>query len=156
MCIPAAMHDPLAGLNLKKGCQTLNGDQALAFTRTRAFALGDLQREQDQRLLLSSLLSRMTSAHTLINPFASISAARGAASALTVDSSTQLYELLSVAFALRNPLSTSVPFGGFENTNVGSVVLWDPQQARQMFSDLATDRAVPKSLISITSVQGTT
>ncbi len=40
-----------ACLNLEAGCQTLNGDQAPGFVRTRAFAEGDLQREQDQRIL---------------------------------------------------------------------------------------------------------
>ena len=40
MCLTAPMKDPKAGLNLKAGCQTLNGDQALGFVRTRAFAEG--------------------------------------------------------------------------------------------------------------------
>ncbi len=57
MCLPAPMKDPKAGLNLKAGCQTLNGAQALGFVRTRAFAEGDLQREQDQRVLLKGILS---------------------------------------------------------------------------------------------------
>ena len=72
LCLPGPMKDPKAGLNLKKGCQTLNGGQALSFVRTREFPLGDLQREQDQRALLQSLLSKMTSTGTLINPFAVI------------------------------------------------------------------------------------
>jgi LCP family protein required for cell wall assembly len=155
MCLPAAMKDPKAGLNLKKGCQTLNGDQALGFVRTRAFATGDLQREQDQRQLLSSLLSKMTSTGTLINPFAVIPAADGAASSLTVDQGTQLYQLVSVAFALRNPVTTTVPFGGYGNESVGSVVLWNTAAAKQFFSDLAHDQALPKSLISGGSVEGT-
>jgi LCP family protein required for cell wall assembly len=155
MCLPAPMKDPKAGLNLKAGCQTLNGDQALGFVRTRAFSQGDLQREQDQRQLLKSLLSKMTSTGTLINPFASVPAASGAASSLTVDQGTQLYQLVSVAFALRNPVTTMVPFGGFGSESVGSVVLWNKAEATQFFSDLAHDRALPKSLISGVSVQGT-
>ena len=56
------MVDPKAGLNLKAGCQTLNGDQALGYVPDPAtFALSDLQREQDQRLFLKALLSKMTS-----------------------------------------------------------------------------------------------
>ena len=78
-----------------------------------------------------------------------------AAAALSVDQGTQLYQLVSVAFALRNPVSTTVPFGGFENTSVGSVVLWNTAEAKEMFSDLATDKAVPKSLLTGTSLQGT-
>src|SRR5438552_1720771 len=65
MCLPAPMKDPKAGLNLKAGCQTLNGDQALGFVRTRNFAISDLQREQDQRILIKGILSKMTSPGTL-------------------------------------------------------------------------------------------
>ena len=90
MCLKAPMKDPKAGLNLKAGCQTLNGDQALGFVRTRAFTEGDLQREQDQRVLLKGILSKMTSAGTLANPFAIVPAANGAASAISVDQGTGL------------------------------------------------------------------
>jgi LCP family protein required for cell wall assembly len=151
MCIPGPMVDPKAGLNLKAGCQTLNGAQALGYVRTRAFALGDLQRQQDQRLLLKALLSKVTSTGTLINPFATIPAAMGAVNSVNVDQGTQLYQLIQVAFALRSPQTTTVPFGGFGNEAVGSVVLWDHAKATQMFNDLANDRAVPSNLLSGTS-----
>ena len=152
VCLPGPMRDPLAGLNLKAGCQTLSGGQALAFVRTRAFAVGDLQRVQDQRILLKAVLSKMTSAGTLINPFAVIPAASGAASAVTVDQGTGLTQLVSVAFALRNPITTTVPFGGFGSTGVGSVVLWNSAEAKVLFGDLAADRALPKNLITGSSV----
>jgi LCP family protein required for cell wall assembly len=155
MCLKAPMKDPLAGLNLKAGCQTLNGDQALEFVRTRAFAEGDLQREQDQRVLLKGILSKMTSAGTLANPFAIIPAANGAAAAITVDQGTGLSSLVSVAFALRNPVTTTVPFGQFASTNVGSVVEWNTAEARQFFNDLAHDQPLPASLITGSSVAGT-
>ena len=156
LCLPGPMKDPKAGLNLKAGCQTLDGDQALSFVRTREFALGDLQREQDQRALLKSLLSKMTSAGTLINPFAVIPAASGAASSLTVDQGTNLSQLVSVAFALKNPVTTMVPFGGFGNTSAGSVVNWNAPEAKVFFNDLATDKPLPKNLITGASVAGTT
>jgi LCP family protein required for cell wall assembly len=155
MCLPSAMNDPKAGLHLKKGCQNLSGPQALAFTRTRAFANGDLQREQDQRLLLAAVLKKMMSTGTLINPFASLPAASGAASSLTVDSGTQLYQLISVGFALQSPESTSVPFGGYASTSVGSVVRWDRTAALELFHDLAADKAVPKKLLTRTGLLGT-
>jgi len=155
MCIAAPMVDPKAGLNLKAGCQTLNGAQALGYVRTRNFALGDLQREQDQRLLLKAVLSKMTSTGTLINPFASIPAADGSVKSLDVDQGTQLYQLAQVAFSLRNPETTTVPFGGFATESVGSVVVWDHTKATELFSDLANDRAVPQSLLSGSSATGT-
>jgi len=152
MCIPSPMVDPKAGLNLKAGCQTLNGAQALGYVRTRNFALGDLQREQDQRLLLKAVLSKMTSTGTLINPFATIPAADGSVKSLDVDQGAQLYQLAQVAFSLRNPQTTTVPFGQFANESVGSVVLWDRAKAAELFSDLAGDRAVPQSLLSGSSM----
>jgi len=155
MCLKEPMKDPKAGLNLKAGCQTLSGDQALGFVRTRAFSEGDLQREQDQRVLLKGILSKMTSAGTLANPLAIIPAANGAASAITVDQGTGLSSLISVAFALRNPVTTTVPFGQFANTSVGSVVEWNTTAAKQFFYDLAHDQPLPKDLVTGSSVQGT-
>ena len=80
MCIPQNLDDPAAGLHLKKGCQNLDGAQALGFVRTRhLFATQDLQREQNQRAFIKALLSKMTSPGTLVNPFATVPAAYGAA-----------------------------------------------------------------------------
>ncbi len=72
-----------------------------------------------------------------------------------MDQGTGLSSLVSVAFALRDPVTTTVPFGQFATTNVGSVVEWNTTAARQFFGDLAHDQALPKDLISKTSVQGT-
>jgi LCP family protein required for cell wall assembly len=156
ICLKAPMKDPKAGLNLKAGCQTLNGDQALGFVRTRAFAEGDIQREQDQRILIKGILSKMTSPGTLANPFAVIPAANGAASAITVDQGTGLTQLISVAFALRNPVTTTVPIANLGlSTPAGSAVEWNRTEAKQFFNDLAHDQALPKSLITGSSVQGT-
>ena len=156
MCLKAPMKDPKAGLNLKAGCQTLNGDQALGFVRTRAFAEGDIQREQDQRILIKGILTKMTSPGTRANPFAIIPAANGAASAITIDQGTGLTQLISVAFALRNPVTTGVPIANIGlSTPAGSAVEWDHTAARQFFSDLGHDRPLPKNLVTGSSVQGT-
>lgn len=155
ICLKAPMKDPKAGLNLKAGCQVLNGDQALGFVRTRAFAEGDLQREQDQRILLRGILAKMTAAGTLANPFAIIPAANSAAAAITVDQGAGLSQLISVAFALRDPVTTTVPFGQYASTNAGSVVEWNTAAAKEFFSDLAHDRPLPKNLITGSAVQGT-
>jgi LCP family protein required for cell wall assembly len=150
MCLPGPMVDPKAGLNLKAGCQNLNGDQALGYVRTRNFAISDLQREQDQRLFLKALLSKMTSAGTLLNPFASVPAATGTASSLTVSDGTSLSDLLHAAFALRNPETTTVPLANldFQTPNDGVAVQWNQSQALQLFNDLKTDTPLPPSLIT--------
>ena len=150
MCLPGPMVDPKAGLNLKAGCQTLNGDQALGYVRTRNFALSDLQREQDQRLFIKALLSKMTSPSVLLNPFAIIPAATGSANTLTVSQGTSVYDLMHVAFALRNPETTTVPLANldFQTPNDGVAVQWDQSRALKMFNDLKTDTPLPKGLIS--------
>jgi LCP family protein required for cell wall assembly len=157
MCLPGPMVDPKAGLNLKAGCQTLNGDQALGYVRTRNFALSDLQREQDQRLFLKALLSKMTSPSVLLNPFAIIPAATGSANTLTVSQGTTVYDLMHVAFALRNPETTTVPLASldFQTPNDGVAVQWDQSQALKLFNDLKTDTPLPKSLITGSKAEAT-
>ncbi len=156
MCLPGPMVDPKAGLNLKAGCQTLDGAQALGFVRTRNFAESDLQREQDQRLFLKALLSKMTSLGTILNPFASIPAASGSAGALTVDNGTSLYGLIQVAFALRDPETTTVPIASANYvTSAGDSVLWNQTEASQLFGALKNDTAVPPGLLTGSKVAQT-
>jgi LCP family protein required for cell wall assembly len=149
MCIPSNLDDPASGLHLKKGCQNLDGAQALGFVRSRhLFATQDLQREQDQRVFIKALLTKMTSPGDLLNPFHSFPAAFGAAGALTVDKSTQLYQLVQVAFALRHPQTTTVPIGSEPLLAVGDVVIWNHSQATRLFDAMRNDTPVPKSLIT--------
>jgi len=150
MCLPGPMVDPKAGLDLKAGCQNLDGDQALGYVRTRNFALSDLQREQDQRLFLKALLSKMTSPSVLLNPFAIIPAATGSANTLTVSQGTSVYDLMHVAFALRSPETTTVPLANldYQTPNDGVAVQWDQSRALKLFNDLKTDTPLPKGLIS--------
>ena len=149
MCIPSNLNDPASGLHLKKGCQNLDGAQALGFVRTRhLFATQDLQREQDQRVFIKALLTKMTSPGTLANPFHSFPAAFGAAGALTVDKGTHLYQLVQVAFALRHPETTTVPIGSEPLLAVGDVVIWDHTQATRLFDAMRNDTPVPKSLLT--------
>ena len=54
-----------------------------------------------------------------------------------------LYQLINAAFALRSLQATTVPFGGFANTGVGSVVLWRRPKTLQLFGNLANDKPVP-------------
>jgi LCP family protein required for cell wall assembly len=151
MCIKHPLHDVASGLNIKKGCQTFFGAKALGFVRDRHnFAGQDLQRVQDQRLLLKALLTKLTSAGVLLNPFDSIPAADGVASTLTVDKGTNLIQLAEAAFALRGPETTTVPIASANYlTPTGeSAVKWDTSRALELFNDLNAGKTVPKSLIN--------
>jgi LCP family protein required for cell wall assembly len=151
MCIKYPLHDTASGLNIKKGCHNLSGGKALAYVRDRHnFAQQDLQRVQNQRLLIKALLSKVTSPGTMLNPFKIIPAADGATSTLTVDSGTSLLNLASVAFALKDPQTTTVPIAnaGYVTPNGEDAVEWDRTQALQLFNDLNAGRAVPHDLIT--------
>jgi LCP family protein required for cell wall assembly len=156
MCFSHPLHDTASGLHLKKGCQTLSGGKALSFVRTRHnFASQDLQREQNQRVFMKALLSKMTSSGVIFNPFAVVPAALGAVDSLTVDDGTHLNQLISVAFALRSPETTTVPIANSNlSTAAGDAVQWDPAQASRLFHDLNTDTPVPKRLIIGSHLQG--
>jgi LCP family protein required for cell wall assembly len=150
MCLVHKLYDRASGLHLHRGCQVLNGGQALAYVRDRHnFVTQDLQREQDQRIFLKALLSKMTSTGVILNPFAALPAASGAVGTLTVDEGASLYQLFGVAEAMRTPESTTVPIATANYaTSVGDAVLWNRSQARELFNDLQTGQAVPKSLIT--------
>jgi hypothetical protein len=99
---------------------------------------------------MRALLTKMTSAGVMLNPFAAIPAALGAAGTLTVDQGTSLYQLVQVAFALRHPETTTVPIANanFYTTNAGDAVQWNSVEATQLFNDLKNDQPVPKSLLT--------
>jgi LCP family protein required for cell wall assembly len=155
MCLPAALHDYDSGANLPAGCHTLDGAQALAFARDRhSFAAEDLQREQDQRAFLKALLAKATSPGVYLNPFTAVPFSSAAASSISVDQGTHLYNLISVAMALRNPQTGTVPIANasYPTANAGDAVLWNQTEARQLFNALKNNQQVPASLLSGTTV----
>jgi LCP family protein required for cell wall assembly len=156
MCVTAPLHDQASGVKLHRGCQILSGGEALAYVRDRhSFATQDLQREQDQRLFLKALLTKMTSTGVLLNPFAVLPAASGAVANLTVDNGTSLYQLYQAAMALKSTQTTTVPIANSNYvTSAGDAVLWNRAQALQLFRDLQNGQPVPKSLITGSKLGG--
>jgi hypothetical protein len=72
-----------------------------------------------------------------------------------VDEGTHLNQLISVAFALRQPQTTTVPISNSNYaTAQGDAVQWDPAQAGRLFRDLNSDRPIPKRLITGSHLQG--
>ncbi|XOZ90572.1 LCP family protein [Nocardia testacea] len=147
ICVPQAIDDPLAGIDLPAGCQELNGPQALGFVRSRATALADIDRMNNQRLFLSALLEKATSPATLANPFALWPMAGNVADSLTVDKGDHIWDLARLAWALRgDTLATTVPVGGFTDTDSGNVLLWADPDAGRFFEALADGDPIPADL----------
>jgi LCP family protein required for cell wall assembly len=155
ICLPTALRDVASGANFKAGCQTMNGAEALAFVRDRhSFADEDLQRMQDQRAFLKALLDKATSPSVFLNPFVALPFGSGAASAITVDKGTSLYDLVQAAMALRDPLTGTVPIANpnYLTTNAGDAVQWNQSQALALFNALKNNQPVPKGLLNGTTV----
>ncbi len=150
ICVTHSLRDQASGVRLRRGCQVLSGGEALAYVRDRhSFATQDLQREQDQRVFLKALLTKMTSPGVMFNPFSALPAASGAVANLTVDEGTSLYQLVQVAMGLSHAQTTTVPIANSNYvTSVGDAVLWNRSQARELFRALQNGQAVPKSLIT--------
>jgi LCP family protein required for cell wall assembly len=154
ICLPAALHDANSGVNLSKGCNNLNGTQAVAFVRDRhSFATSDLQRIQDQRAFLKALLNKATGPGVYLNPFTALPFGSTAAGSISVDKGTSLYDLVQAAMALRNPQTGTVPIASANYvTAAGDSVLWNRTQALALFNALKQDKSVPAGLLTGTQV----
>jgi LCP family protein required for cell wall assembly len=71
LCVDRPLHDELAGLDIdRKGCHTLDGDQALAFVRARNIegdTIPDFSRIARQQQFMRAMLNRLVSARTLLD-----------------------------------------------------------------------------------------
>lgn len=105
VCVSDAVNDPDSGLHLPKGTSQVQGDQALAFLRTRhAFANGgDLGRIKAQQGFLGSLTRKLKSDGTLGNPQKMLSIADTVTKNLTVDDGlASVPTLLTIADRLKD------------------------------------------------------
>ncbi len=87
VCLAKAVDDPDSHLKLPAGKSKVEGEQALAFVRTRhSFGnQGDLDRIKIQQQFLGSLMRKMSSSDTLTSPTKLVKLAEAATKALTVD-----------------------------------------------------------------------
>ncbi|WP_461418761.1 LCP family protein [Gordonia sp. GN26] len=146
MCIDQPLNDPKAGLRLSKGCHHLNGRQALGLVRTRAFPRADLERVINQRKFLAALVSRATSPGVLFNPFRLFGFIGGAIDSLTVDERDHIWNLASLMFALRDPVTTTTPTGESIYTDDG-LALPVTETTEQFFGLLRAGQPIPDELL---------
>ena len=145
MCVPQAIKDPKAALNIKAGCQELDGATALGYVRTRATAGSDFDRVERQRAFLSALVKKATSPATLVNPFRVVPLTSAVTAAITVDESDHVWNLAGLGFAMRGissgeGVTTTVPIGGTPTIGGQSVVQWDKTRAAALFTALENDQ----------------
>jgi LCP family protein required for cell wall assembly len=92
LCAPA--QEPLSGIDLPAGRQTIEGEQALAFVRQRHGLLrGDYDRIVRQQTFIGAMLRKMLDQDVLLNLGKQRQLVGAAAEALTVDQSLDLMKL---------------------------------------------------------------
>jgi LCP family protein required for cell wall assembly len=144
MCLPNAIKDRDSHLNLPKGCQTLDGINALGYVRMRkADPRGDLGRVERQRAVLGAVAKKAATPATVLNPVRYWKLTTSSAKAVRLGEDTTFFETVLLANGMRqvaggNGLTLTVPVANPDAfTPVGSAVLWDSDEAKAMFDDIA-------------------
>jgi LCP family protein required for cell wall assembly len=147
MDIPQDIKDTKSGADLKKGKQTLNGEQALAFVRTRyALAGSDLDRTKNQQKFLSALANQVATPGTVLNPFKLYPTMGAGLDSLIVDKDMGLYDLASMFWAMKgvsggDGKSMNMPISGSSGGNL----VWDKAKVKQLVTELKNDEKVTVS-----------
>ena len=143
MCVPRHYVDKNSGLNINKGCQTLDGKTALAYVRMRyADPRGDIGRIQRQQQYLGAVLHKVLTPGVLLNPMSMKHLAKAGTRAFVVGEDDGIADLGRLGMAMRSlmkgkgavktvPVATANGFAGGQ-----SVVLWNVHQAKQLFRSL--------------------
>ncbi|MBK8469031.1 MAG: LCP family protein [Actinomycetales bacterium] len=147
VCVSQNMRDELAGIDLKAGCQVLDGKNALGYVRSRhEDPRGDLGRAERQRQFLGALMKKAATVSTVLVPSRYMALADSVSKGLTVGSSTSLADALAVAQALRAvgsgaglALQVPVENPALQTKNAGIAVKWNTEQARVLFAALRDD-----------------
>ncbi|MFE2281215.1 LCP family protein [Streptomyces sp. NPDC059454] len=144
MDIPQDIKDTKSGADLKKGKQTLNGEEALAFVRTRyALAGSDLDRTKNQQKFLSALANQVATPGTVLNPFKLYPTMGAGLDSLIVDKDMGLLDLADMFWSMKGVsggegTSMNMPIAG----STGGNLLWDKAKVKQLVSQLNNDEKV--------------
>ncbi|MDX3578603.1 MULTISPECIES: LCP family protein [unclassified Streptomyces] len=142
--IDKAFKDKYSGADFQAGKQTLNGEEALAFVRTRhAFAASDLQRTKNQQKFLAALAHEVATPGTVLNPFKLYPTMSAGLDSLIVDKDMGLYDLGSMFFAMKgvnggDGTSLNMPISGSSGGNL----VWDKAKVKQLVNELNNDEKV--------------
>ncbi|MBW8818747.1 LCP family protein [Streptomyces sp. NPDC102405] len=147
VCVEKAVDDKKSKLVLPAGKSKVEGEQALAFVRTRhAFGNeGDLDRIKVQQQFLGSLMRKMTSGDTLTSPTKLLKLAEAATNALTVDKAIgKVGTLKDIALELKkvptkNISFMTIPVVDNPAETVKATVVVDRTKAPAIFDAIAGD-----------------
>ncbi|MDT9701862.1 LCP family protein [Streptomyces sp. P17] len=148
MDIPkGGIKDSKSGADLKEGKQTLNGEEALAFVRTRyALAGSDLDRTKNQQKFLAALANQAATPSTVLNPFKLYPTMSAGLDTLIVDKEMGLFNLASMFWAMKGVTggegkSMNMPISGSSGGNL----VWDKAKVKTLVEQLKNDEKVTVS-----------
>ncbi|MFF1833894.1 LCP family protein [Streptomyces sp. NPDC058231] len=144
--IPKAFKDKYSGADFQAGKQTLDGQQALAFVRTRHAFTSDLDRTKNQQKFLAALASQTATPSTILNPFKLYPTMSAGLDTLTVDKDMSLWDLGQMFFAMKgvtggDGTSMNMPISGSTHGNL----VWDKAKVKQLVEQLKNDEKVTVS-----------
>ncbi|MFD1859057.1 LytR family transcriptional regulator [Aeromicrobium camelliae] len=138
ICPKEALQDADSGLDVQAGCQTVDGDTALAYSRNRkSYAAGDIARGEAQREVIGAIGAKARSPWTVLNPVRYYGAAVQTGESLAVGDDVSLFSFVRFAWSLSgamggNGLNCTVPIADMQ-------VNWDSTRAPAFFEHLAND-----------------
>jgi LCP family protein required for cell wall assembly len=147
VCLAKDIKDKDSKLDLPKGEHTIEGEEALAFVRTRhsvGFG-GDLSRIELQQQFLGSMLRKLKSNDTLTSPSKMVKLAEAGTKALTVDSQISTIKKLADLgaelgkFDTKNLTFATVPVVDNPAEKVKATVVLKEPQAQQLFAMVRDD-----------------
>lgn len=151
VCLPTAADDWRSGLHLPAGPSHVDGLMGLAYVRARYIdPTADIGRMERQQRFIGSMFQAATSAGVLLNPVKLDRFLNAALSSIKLDEDMSRDMMLDLAADMqdvspRDIRFLTVPIANANlSTDVGSSVLWDKQQAQEVFAALEADEQLIK------------
>lgn len=145
--IPQAFYDPKQKIQWDAGTQTLEGDKALAYVRTRYGLIGgDFDRIKRQQNFLRSLMGKMLSSGVTSSPTKLTKTITALTENLTIDEGWSSTEMAKLALSLRGITTDDVTFmtapvqGTATDPTYGSIVVLQPDELAAMFKAVKRDK----------------
>lgn len=149
ICPTENMKDPLAGLDVEKGCQNADGKTALAYSRSRhTSGIGDIARVKHQREVVAAVGDEVLSPWTFINPVRYWSLAMAVPDFFAFGEGMGPVQAGRWGMAMTNvERSCVVPLASLE-------VRWDEERSERMFNHIRKDTVgdMPKALCTPTGL----
>jgi LCP family protein required for cell wall assembly len=148
VCVPHAVYDPRAELNLRAGRQVVKGAAALGYVRTR-YGLGDgsdLERIQRQQKFMASVVKKATSGSMLTDPSRTYRFLDAVTKSIATDDKLSVSAMRRLATSLRGISAGTVRFVTVPTQAYPkdpNRVQWDMAQARPLFDAIRKDDVLP-------------